>query len=236
MKAEGNLVDFVYDTRFGDIPSSALETVKRQVLAVLGTTIAGPTADGCEAAVRLYKELAGKEEATILVSARLALRGVTGPRNFLDGIYGYFHLYGKGLFTGKAKMSELGTRWDLLKLVFKKYPSCALTAGSTEVMLKLIAEEALEARGHTPLDREIVMGSGKEYLRRMDIAPGFPGNEPTRKDHEERFRDCVEFAGMPIQMENAKKVASMVEIIETLEDIQSIIPLLISKDGSQEER
>src|SRR5512136_1496176 len=67
MKAEENLVDFVYDTRFGDIPYSALETVKRQVLAVLGTTIAGATADGCEAAVQLYKELAGKEEATILM-------------------------------------------------------------------------------------------------------------------------------------------------------------------------
>src|SRR5512136_308627 len=455
MKAEENLVDFVYDTRFGDIPYSALETVKRQVLAVLGTTIAGATADGCEAAVQLYKELAGKEEATILVyggrlpahdaafvngvmaraldfcdsmapgpppgsavipaalaaseraggcsgqgfisavavgtevsarlnlseaaydgfdptgicvpfgaaaavarllnlnrketwnalamafnacggsfqshidgslgvrflqgrvaqsgvmSARLALRGVTGPRNFLDGIYGYFHLYGKGLSAGKAGVSELGTRWDLLKLVFKKYPSCALTAGSTEVMLKLIAEEnlsaddveqieitvppythklvghpfeigdnpkvnaqfsirycvanallrrssklahfeehlirdpriarltkkinvmadqALEARGHTPLDMKIVIGSGKEYLRSIDIAPGFPGNELTRKDHEERFRDCVEFAEMSIGLQNAKKIASMVETTERLEDIRLIIPLLISKD------
>jgi 2-methylcitrate dehydratase PrpD len=455
MKAEEKLVDFVCDTRFGDIPPSALETVKRQVLALLGTTIAGANADGCEPAVRLYKELAGKEEATVLVyggrlpahdaafvngvmaraldfcdsmapgphpgsavipaalaaselaggcsgqdfisavavgtevsarlnlseaaydgfdptgicvpfgaaaavarllnlnrkeswnalamafnacggsfqshidgslgvrfvqgrvaqsgvmSARLALRGVTGPRNFLDGIYGYFHLFGKDLFTGKAGVSELGTRWDLRKLVFKKYPSCALTAGSTEVMLKLIAEEnlsaddveqieiavppythklvghafeigdnpkvnaqfsirycvanallrrssklahfeehlirdpriagltrkikvtaeqALEARGHTPLDMKIVTGSGKEYLRRMDIAPGFPGNELTKEDHEERFRDCVEFAAMPIGLQNAKKIASMVETMERLEDIRLIIPLLISKD------
>jgi 2-methylcitrate dehydratase PrpD len=253
----------------------------------------------------------GRVAQSGVMSARLALRGVTGPRNFLDGIYGYFHLFGKDLFTGKAGVSELGTRWDLRKLVFKKYPSCALTAGSTEVMLKLIAEEnlsaddveqieiavppythklvghafeigdnpkvnaqfsirycvanallrrssklahfeehlirdpriagltrkikvtaeqALEARGHTPLDMKIVTGSGKEYLRRMDIAPGFPGNELTKEDHEERFRDCVEFAAMPIGLQNAKKIASMVETMERLEDIRLIIPLLISKD------
>src|SRR5512136_732633 len=287
MKAEENLVDFVYDTRFGDIPYSALETVKRQVLAVLGTTIAGATADGCEAAVQLYKELAGKEEATILVyggrlpahdaafvngvmaraldfcdsmapgphpgsavipaalaaselaggcsgqdfisavavgtevsarlnlseaaydgfdptgicvpfgaaaagarllnlnrketwnalalafnscggsfqshidgslgvrfvegrvaqsgvlSARLALKGITGPRNFLDGVYGYYHLYGKHTTTGETALSGLGSGYRLLNLVFKRYPSCALTAGSIDVILKLIGEEDL---------------------------------------------------------------------------------------------
>jgi 2-methylcitrate dehydratase PrpD len=263
-----------------------LNTVKRQVLAVAGTTIAGATAEGCQAAVQLYRELEGKQEATILmyggrvpahdaafvngvmaraldfcdsmapgphpgsavipaalaaaelaggaaahfisavavgtevarastcrsrhtagsipqasvnfrcgrvvenlglsrketwnalamafnscggsfqshidgslgvrfvqgrvaqsgvVSARLALRGVTGPRNFLDGVYGYFHLYGKDLSNGETGVSELGSRWDLLKLVFKKYPSCALTAGSTDLILKLSAEQNLSS-------------------------------------------------------------------------------------------
>jgi 2-methylcitrate dehydratase PrpD len=30
-----------------------------------------------------------------IMAAQLARIGMTGPRNFLDGIYGYFHLYAK---------------------------------------------------------------------------------------------------------------------------------------------
>ena len=67
MKAEAQLVSFIHDTRFAEIPLAALKTVKHQVLAVIGTTIAGATADGCETAVQLYRELGGKQEATILV-------------------------------------------------------------------------------------------------------------------------------------------------------------------------
>jgi len=453
MKAEEKLVTFIHDTRFADISPAALKTVKHQVLAVIGTTIAGATADGCESAVQLYRELGGKQEATILVhggripaqdaafvngvmaraldfcdalapgphpgsavipaalaaselagqcsgqdfitavavgtevaarlnlseaaydgfdptgicvpfgaaaaaarilglspkemwntlalafnscggsfqshidgslgvrfvqgrvaqsgvmSARLASKGITGPRNFLDGVYGYYHLYGKDMFTGETALSDLGSRYHLLKLVFKKYPSCALTAGSTDVMLRLIAEEglhadgieridvtvppythklvghpfeigdnpkvnaqfsiqycvanallrkgsrlsnfeddsikdpriaaltkkinviedrALEARGHTPLDMRVVTRSGKEYLRTMDIAPGFPGNELTREDHEERFWDCINFAEKRIARESAGKIVSGVDGIEALEDIRTLIPLLLS--------
>lgn len=461
MRAEEKLVSFVHTTRLEDIPSDALETVKNQILAVVGTTIAGATADGCETAVQLYREFGGKQEATILVhggripahhaafvngvmaraldfcdamapgphpgsavipaalaaselaggcsgqdfitavavgtevaarlnlseaayngfdptgicvpfgataaaskilglnqkelwnalalafndcggsfqshidgslgvrfvqgrvaqsgvlSARLASRGITGPQNFLDGVYGYFHLYGRDMFTGESATSNLGTRYELTKLVFKKFPSCALTAGSTDVLLKLIAEEditaddvvriditvppythklvghkfeigdnpkvnaqfsiqycvanallrrssklvhfeedqvrdpriaaltkrvnviadkGLEARGHTPLDMRVVTRSGKEYLRRLDIAPGFPGNALTKKDHEQRFWDCIDFAGKPITRESAERIVSLVTGIEILNDIRVLIPLLISNTGSKGER
>lgn len=59
MKAEEKLVSFIHEARFRDIPSAALQTVKHQVLAVIGTTIAGATADLCETAVQLYRELGG---------------------------------------------------------------------------------------------------------------------------------------------------------------------------------
>ena len=254
----------------------------------------------------------GRVAQSGVISARLASKGVSGPRHFLDGIYGYFHLYGKGLSAGEAALSHLGTRWGLLNMVFKKYPSCALTAASTDLMLKLVAEEALnpdgverieitvppythklvghpfaigdnpkvnaqfsiqycvanallrkasklvhfeeetirdsriaallkkihvtpdrslEARGHTPLDMKVVVREGRELFRKIDIAPGFPGNELTAKDHEERFWDCVDFAQMPISRENAEKVMSVVETIESLKDIRSIIPLLIAREG-----
>jgi 2-methylcitrate dehydratase PrpD len=221
------------------------------------------------------------------------------------------------MFTGESATSNLGTRYELTKLVFKKFPSCALTAGSTDVMLKLIAEEGitadnvvriditvppytyklvghkfeigdnpkvnaqfsiqycvanallrrssklvhfeedqvrdpriaaltkrvnviadkgLEARGHTPLDMRVVTRSGKEYLRRLDIAPGFPGNALTKKDHEQRFWGCIDFAGKPITRESAERIVSLVNGIEMLNDIRVLIPLLISNTGSKGER
>jgi 2-methylcitrate dehydratase PrpD len=244
------------------------------------------------------------------MSARLASKGITGPRNFLDGVYGYYHLYGKDMVTGETTLSDLGDRYHLLKLVFKRYPSCALTAGSTDVMLKLVGKEgldadavervditvppytyklvghpfeigdnpkvnaqfsiqycvanallrkssklfhfeedsikdpriaalikrinivedkALEARGHTPLDMRVVTRSGKEYFKTLDIAPGFPGNELSREDHEERFWDCIDFAGQRIARESAEKIVSLVGSIEALEDIRTVISLLLSK-------
>jgi 2-methylcitrate dehydratase PrpD len=451
MKAEEKLVSFVRDTRFEDIPPVALETVKNQVLAIIGTTVAGASADGCETAVRLYKGLGGKEEATILVfggrvpahdaafvngvmaraldfcdsmapgphpgaavipaalaaaelkggcsgrdfvtavtvgtevaarlnlseaaydgfdptgicvpfgataaaarilglsqketwnslsmafnncggsfqshidgslgvrfvqgrvaqsavlSARFASKGVTGPKNFLDGVYGYFHLYGKNLSRGEEAVSDLGTRYDLLKLVFKKYPSCALTAGSTDVMLKLIAEAdiaahdierieitvppythklvghtfevgdnpkvnaqfsiqycvanallrrssklihfeadyvndpavnelvgrimiipdaTLEARGHTPLDMKVVTRAGAEFLRKLDVAPGFPANPLTKEEHRNRFLDCVDFAGSHMDGQNAEQIMEMVSTVEGVPDIRMLIPLV----------
>jgi 2-methylcitrate dehydratase PrpD len=251
----------------------------------------------------------GRVAETGVLSARFASRGITGPRNFLDGVYGYFHLYGRDMFVGETAVTNLGTRYELTKLVFKKYPSCALTAGSTDVMLKLIAEEeiaaddvsrvditvppytyklvghtfeigdnpkvnaqfsirycvanallrrssklvhfeedhvkdprigalakkisviedkSLEARGHTPLDMRVVTHSGKEYFRRLDIAPGFPGNSLTTKDHEQRFWDCITFAGKPIPGDHARKIVSLIDGMEPLEDVRTLIPLLLS--------
>src|SRR5262249_42054352 len=74
----------------------------------------------------------GRSAHDALMSARLAQIGITGPRNFLTGIYGYLHLYGKGEFTGSDIVEGLGTRYRMLQVAFKKYPSCAMTLGPTD--------------------------------------------------------------------------------------------------------
>ncbi|OPY74825.1 MAG: 2-methylcitrate dehydratase [Syntrophorhabdus sp. PtaU1.Bin058] len=289
MKNEEKLIDFACRTRFEDIPEAVLSTVKDQFLTIAGTTVAGAAEDGCEEAVRFYRELGGKEEATILIyrgkipahdaafvnaamaraldlcdsiapgphigaalimgslaaaelaggmngrdfftaitignevaarmnlseeayngfdptgicvvfgvasavsrilglsrqetwnalalafnrcggsfqshidgslgvrfvqgwvaqagilCTRLASKGITGPRNFLEGIYGYLHLYGKDLFTGDQITDGLGEQYRLQDMVYKKYPSCALTQGPTETILRVMAEERLSA-------------------------------------------------------------------------------------------
>ena len=77
--------------------------------------------------------------------AQLAQRGVTGPSNFIGGHYGYAHLYGRGRFEVPGLARDLGHEWRLQRVVFKKYPSCGVTQGVTELALAMVAEDGLRA-------------------------------------------------------------------------------------------
>jgi 2-methylcitrate dehydratase PrpD len=288
MKYESQIIDYVLDTRFEDIPPLAVDTVKRMLLADIGTTIAGANADGCRELAEFYRLEGGRPEGSVLVhggkvpahnavflnavmsraldfcdaiapgphigssvipialacaelragcagrefltalivgaevaarlnlneaayngfdptgicvpfgatavacrllgmdkqrtwnalglvfnscggsfqshidgslgvrinqgrvarealiSARFAQLGITGPRNFLTGIYGYLQLYGKGLFTGADIVHGLGTRYRMQEVAFKKYPSCAMTLAPTDVALSLLRQHGLD--------------------------------------------------------------------------------------------
>ena len=67
MISEQKIVSFVRATAIENIPASAIDLIKNQVLAVLGTTIAGSYAEGCETVVAIAKDLGGRPEASILV-------------------------------------------------------------------------------------------------------------------------------------------------------------------------
>ena len=67
METERQIVDFVCGTGYDDIPASARRITKDQLLAIVGTTIAGASAEGGETTANLARELGGKPEASILV-------------------------------------------------------------------------------------------------------------------------------------------------------------------------
>jgi 2-methylcitrate dehydratase PrpD len=243
-----------------------------------------------------------------VLCARLASEGITGPKNFLEGVYGYLHLYGKNLFKGEDIVADLGQRYALENIVFKKYPCCGLTQGPTDVTLRLMAEEkvsaedidrihitvppythklvghefkiganprvdsqfsiqycvanalvrgssrldhfeestvrdkkvlelvrkikvipdeAMEARGHTPLDMRVWTREGREFFRQMDIAPGFPGNPLTQEDHQRRFQDCLNFAKKPVSKERETELISFIQDFEKVKDVRKFIQLLL---------
>jgi 2-methylcitrate dehydratase PrpD len=70
--------------------------------------------------------------------AQMAQHGITGPPNFLVGLYGYTHLYGRDRLEPALVVEGLGREWRLLQMMFKKYPSCGATQGMTELMLHLV--------------------------------------------------------------------------------------------------
>jgi 2-methylcitrate dehydratase PrpD len=67
-------------------------------------------------------------------------QGFAGPVNFLTGVYGFGHLYGRGTLDMQDPASVLGKDWRLTKTMFKKYPGCGATQGSTGLVLQLAAE------------------------------------------------------------------------------------------------
>jgi len=72
--------------------------------------------------------------------ARLAKLGITGPKNFLDGVYGYFHIFGRDRSDKEKVFEDLGKKTRLDTISFKKYPSCGMTQGGTEVILRMMGE------------------------------------------------------------------------------------------------
>lgn len=329
MEIEKTLAEYVSHTNFEHLPQEPVDAAKNVVLTVLGTTIAGSTADGCEAVVTQAKEWGGKEEATILlhggkvpahnaalansvmaraldfcdamipgihigsssvptglataeliggcsgedfltalvvghevaarlnlsesaydgfdptgvcgifataaiagkilrlnsskmlhalalafnrsggsfqsnidgslavrliqgfvsqggiVCAQLAKKGLTGPQNFLEGIYGYFHLYAKDEYNTQAVVGELGERFEMPKLLFKKYPSCGGTLSSTDAILELVREKSLVPENVDRIDIKVV-----PYIYKL-VGHQFKIGENPKVDAQFSIQYCV---------------------------------------------
>ena len=240
--------------------------------------------------------------------AQLAQRGVTGPVNFLGGHYGYAHLYGRGTLDVEGVAAGLGQEWRLHLMVFKKYPSCGVTQGVTELALAMVAEHglqaadvrsvevrlppyahklvghafrtganprvdaqfsaaycvanafvrrasklqhfapaqvhepalrtmieriavradpAMDARGHTAVDLEVVTTAGRTLKRGLDVAPGFPGADLDDAQHLARFRDCLAFAPRPLPAPQVERLLAALAGIADLDDVRTLVPLLV---------
>ena len=247
--------------------------------------------------------------ATGVECAQMARAGLTGPRNFLAGLYGYAHLYGRGQLDPADVVAGLGSEWRLDRMMFKKYPSCGATQGLTELTLqivrehglrpddvrsaevrlnpychrlvghefvmgdnprvdaqfsvqycvanavvrgdsqlahfrpeqvkdarvlelarrvKAIADPALDARGHSSVDVLITTTAGRQHLRQLDIAPGYPGNALDDEQHRKRLRDCMAYAARPLPPANVEHLLAAVETLEALPDARALLDLLVA--------
>ena len=76
-----------------------------------------------------------------IICAQLAKRGITGPKNFLKGQYGYFHLFGDDTYDTELLLGEWKKRFALTKAQFKRYPTCWNNTSSIDAMLTLVREK-----------------------------------------------------------------------------------------------
>ncbi len=80
-----------------------------------------------------------------IVSAELGREGLNGPKNFIEGVYGYLHLYGRDKYPVEDISSISSGSYQFQdNLLFKKYPSCACTEGGTDVILSIVNESGLK--------------------------------------------------------------------------------------------
>lgn len=77
--------------------------------------------------------------------ALLARAGISGPENFITGVYGYATLYAKDPSFKDRVTAGLGEDYRVLGTMFKKYPSCGMTQGATDLILRLQSSIGFDA-------------------------------------------------------------------------------------------
>ena len=93
-------------------------------------------------------------------------------------------------------------------------------------------DPALDARGHSAVDVAITTKAGDLHERKLDIAPGFPGNALSDEDHAARFNDCMRYAEHPLPDENIGAFLRAVEELEAVPDARILVDYLIAPAAS----
>jgi 2-methylcitrate dehydratase PrpD len=70
-----------------------------------------------------------------VLAALLAQKGFTGPRQSLEGKYGFYNVYHRGNYDSGKLTEGLGHRSEILNLGFKPYPCCRYTHTGIDAIL-----------------------------------------------------------------------------------------------------
>jgi 2-methylcitrate dehydratase PrpD len=76
-----------------------------------------------------------------ITSALLAMSGVTGPREPLEGRFGYYPVYHRGEYDRGTLLDGLGERYEIVNTSIKPYPCCKWTHQAIEASLGIVEEE-----------------------------------------------------------------------------------------------
>jgi hypothetical protein len=88
--------------------------------------------------------------------------------------------------------------------------------------IDVIADRALDARGHTAVDLEVTTHDGRTLSRSLDIAPGFPGAELDDAQHRARFDDCVAYAPHRPTAEQLQRFLDALQRLPVLADAREL--------------
>ena len=89
----------------------------------------------------------GFSARSAVLSAALALKGVTGATHILEGDYGFFKLYERGEVEPEKTTENLGDHFGVMDLSIKPYPSCRMTHAAIDAALELSASHGIDSKG-----------------------------------------------------------------------------------------
>jgi 2-methylcitrate dehydratase PrpD len=79
-----------------------------------------------------------------IICAQLAKRNITGPQNWLAGVWGYYHLFCKDQRDDATVAGGLGEQWYVRTFGYKTRPQCGATISSTDAIFELLAGHPIE--------------------------------------------------------------------------------------------
>ena len=102
--------------------------------------------------------------------------------------------------------------------------------------IRVIADPALDARGHTAVDLSITTTDGRVLHDGLDIAPGFPGAGLSQAQHLARFDDCLAYASLaaaelglqPLASAQVQGFLAALPRLAGLADVRELLPLLLA--------
>lgn len=109
-----------------------------------------------------------------LTAVDLAARGFVGPREVLEGRYGYFKLFEGGSYDLGPVLDDLGRAWRIAELSHKPFPTGRLTHGIVDGLLQLRARHGFAAR-----DVARVMATVPPLVKRLVGRPDVPTPAPS---------------------------------------------------------
>jgi len=93
--------------------------------------------------------------------------------------------------------------------------------------IEVVADEALDARGHAAVDLVVTTRDGRTHRRQLDVPPGFPGAELDDAQHLARFLDCLAYAPQAPSPAQAERLKQGIEGIAALPDVRALVPMLV---------
>ena len=108
---------------------------------------------------------------------QLGEKGVTGGRKSLEGICGYFHLYGKDKYEAPAVTKKLGEKVEMNNAIVKKYYNCGGALTSTDAIIEVIKEEGLSREDIVSVDIKVSSLVYKVVGQQFEVrdTPRYPG-------------------------------------------------------------
>lgn len=111
---------------------------------------------------------AGKAGRDGLVSAELAVRGLTGPKTVLEGPRGYVHAFARDDFDESFLLDGLGEDWHVLRTYVKPYPCCRHLHGPIDAVLALQEQGPIDLDSISRITVETFPAAARHDLRDVE--------------------------------------------------------------------